>query len=88
VLLELHPGILRERGWPVDGVLRPFLDNGYSGWLIDHSREVTRRAAYSKKPQLRLHLGKLSSHEDLGTWPHVLLLRDASTIDRLGASVS
>jgi FkbM family methyltransferase len=74
ILLELHPGILRERGRTVAQVLAHLSAAGYRGWEIDHTADVTRRLSYGR--QIRVsELVRPALHairEE--NWPHMLWL--------------
>ena len=45
---------------------------GYRIWVVDHSREATRRAAYHKDVDARGLLHAYRTSERFGPWPHVL----------------
>jgi FkbM family methyltransferase len=79
ILLELHPGILAERGRSAWDVLRRFSDAGYRGWWIDYSAHATRHAAYTRRPYVGRYLrplvvGDTPSAWQGDAWPHVLWL--------------
>ncbi len=74
ILLELHPAELAQHGKSAAGVLTRLRAAGYRGWLIDHTPEVARRAAYGRDGGAMSWLRPLPEAIDTANWPHVLLL--------------
>jgi FkbM family methyltransferase len=72
VLLELHPWAFAEQGLSTEQVLGHLLKAGYRGWVIDHSREATRRACYSGRLDPESLLRPFNPSADLDAWPHLL----------------
>jgi FkbM family methyltransferase len=75
ILLELHPALLAARGRPAEAVVRSLSDAGYRAWVIPHSREATRRAAYARSLDPRGLLTPWEPGTPLGDWPHLLFAR-------------
>jgi FkbM family methyltransferase len=78
VLLEIHPHQLRELGSSVDAVVAHLRRRGFAGWSIDHSSTAHAHAS-SGRIDIRELLTPLESGP-LGDWPHVLWLREGSTL--------
>ncbi len=72
LVLELHPSLLRERGISPDACLRPLLDSGYRGWMIDQSRRTYGRAIDPQVPSSELLLPL--EHWQNDPWPHLFWL--------------
>jgi FkbM family methyltransferase len=72
LVLELHPSLLRERGISPDDCLRPLLDCGYRGWMIDQSRRTYGRAIDPRVPSSELLLPLEQWQND--PWPHLFWL--------------
>lgn len=72
VLLELHPAALERQGRNAAALVELLLGYGYRAWLIDHSREVFRRAAYRLPDSPESFLLPLDSPASLAEWPHVV----------------
>ena len=72
LLLELHPQQLSELGDSPTRILSGLESLGYRIWVVDHSREATRRAAYHKDVDARGLLHAYRTSERFGPWPHVL----------------
>lgn len=71
LLIELHPAELDEHGHSVKGIIRQLRDFGYRPWQLDHSRDASRRAAYSKHLDFKNSLRSLEGNVELGDWPHL-----------------
>jgi FkbM family methyltransferase len=72
LLLELHPEQLSEHGQSAHGVIDQLNSLGYRAWVVDHSRETYRLAAYGKQLSPRTFLEPLDANEGLDAWPHML----------------
>ena len=72
ILLEVHPGLLRQRSRDVNDVIEQLLSSGFQGWRIDHSLQATRRAAYSRAPRGEDYLAPLDPDTSWDAWPHLL----------------
>jgi FkbM family methyltransferase len=72
ILLEVHPGLLFERGRTVADVLEYLRAAGYRGWEIDHAAEVTRRLSYAKKIEANDLLRPAMNDTREREWPHML----------------
>ena len=72
ILLELHPGLLRDRGVDPEACLRRLSDRGYRGWAIDASPAAYRRAIDPAVPIDAL-LRPLEEWRR-SPWPHLLWL--------------
>ena len=46
VLLEVHPALLAERGRALPEIMDAMTTHGYSGWALDYSAEMVRKAYY------------------------------------------
>jgi len=73
ILLEVHPGLLQQRGRTVADVFGPLRAAGYAGWEVAHGPEVTRRLSYAKALSAR-DLLRPALEEDTREqgWPHML----------------
>ncbi len=72
LLIELHPEEIAEHGHSVKSIVGQLRDFGYHPWLLDHSRQTSRRAAYDKNFDLRESLLPLAENTVLDDWPHML----------------
>ena len=72
ILLELHPGLLRERGIDPAAVVARLSDRGYRGWTIDAGPDAYRRAIDPGIAADTL-LQPLDRWRDT-PWPHLLWL--------------
>jgi FkbM family methyltransferase len=72
LILELHPGLLRDRGVDPSICLRGLADLGYRGWTIDVSPAAYRRALDPGTPIDDL-LRPLDDWRETA-WPHLLWL--------------
>lgn len=72
ILLELHPGLLREKGVDPASIVARLSDRGYRGWTIDAGPDAYRRAI---DPGLAVDtlLQPLDRWRD-AAWPHLLWL--------------
>jgi hypothetical protein len=72
ILLELHPGLLRQQHASGDACVQLLSDAGYRGWTIDQSPRVYSRAAGAHVPAQEL-LRPLDEwvHQ---SWPHLFWL--------------
>ena len=72
ILLELHPGLLREKGVDPASIVARLSERGYRGWTIDGGPEAYRRAI---DPGIAVDtlLQPLDSWRDTA-WPHLLWL--------------
>jgi FkbM family methyltransferase len=72
ILLELHPGLLREKGVDPAWCVERLRDHGYDGWTIDAGAEAYRRAI---DPGTSVDSLLLPLHRWRDTpWPHLLWL--------------
>ncbi len=74
ILLELHPALLAERGRTTVEIERMLTDAGYTGWHLDFSSAANRRAAYTRRVNVREFLRPISESNARDDWPHVLWL--------------
>ncbi len=72
LLLELHPDQLKLAGSSAEKLIDTITGAGYSGWLVDHSREVSREVAYGPGTALGRYLQPLGEGVKPGNWPHIL----------------
>jgi FkbM family methyltransferase len=72
VLLECHPHELSALGTSVAQCLEPFRRARYSGWHIDHSLAMHRRAAAGPVPARDLLAPIDPRLLDADAWPHLL----------------
>jgi FkbM family methyltransferase len=73
LLLELHPTLLPEHGTDVESIVEGLLEMGYRGWVIAHTAEDVRRAAYARGQPIDSFLRPLHWPEPLETsWPHLI----------------
>jgi FkbM family methyltransferase len=72
VLLECHPAELAQNGGSVARCLEPFERAGYSGWHVDHSAAMHRRAASGAVPVNELLTPIDSATIGRDPWPHFL----------------
>ncbi len=74
LLLEIHPDQLKEQGHSAEQVLATLRGAGYQGWVIDHSREATRRGSYNRSAPPQSFLAPLTVTSKADDWPHYLWL--------------
>jgi FkbM family methyltransferase len=89
LLLELHPAQLVEHGITPASIIEGLLEMGYRGWVIAHSAEDVRRAAYNDRQPVESFLRPLDWPEALDAWPHMVfalgdtpLYSESGTFDR------
>lgn len=75
LVLELHPGYLREQGSSVRAVIDRIAGFGYRAWCIDHSPRTHRRSV-SSAFDARSLLRPFVDEGSLGEWPHLLWARE------------
>ena len=73
LLLELHPALLIGSDRTPRSVLDRLTGYGYRSWRIDHSPEMTRRAAYRRVDDIRVLLEPGGERALDDPWPHLLL---------------
>jgi FkbM family methyltransferase len=72
LLLELHPVQLAERDTNPAAIIEGLLEMGYRAWVIAHSAEDVRRAAYSHQQAVDSFRRPLQWPEALDAWPHLI----------------
>jgi FkbM family methyltransferase len=72
VLLELHPGLLAERGLTPDDCCTTLRAAGYLGWAFDHTPAAVRRAVYARDLSLADLIGRTDRVPEGDPWPHML----------------
>lgn len=72
LLLELHPAQLAEHGTDAATIIEGLLAIGYRGWVIAHSAQDVRRAAYARGHPVDSFLRPLRWPEPLDAWPHLI----------------
>jgi FkbM family methyltransferase len=78
LVIELHPGLLAERGSTPDDCCKRLRASGYTGWAFDHSPAAVRRAAYARALPLATLLTPSQQAPPHDPWPHMLwTARDA-----------
>lgn len=80
ILLEVHPGLLAEKGKTVREGCQQLVAAGYRAWWIDHSPAALRRAAYARLLDPADFLSSASLEGPCDAWPHLLWLSPA--VDR------
>lgn len=72
LLIELHPAEIAAHGQSVKEIIRQLREFGYHPWQLDHSKDASRRAAYSKLQDLKNSLRPFNEDTELDDWPHLL----------------
>jgi FkbM family methyltransferase len=75
LLLELHPRQIAALGASVAELVASLQGYGYHLWVVDHSLETSRAAAYGKLRDPSALLKPLKG-DVLDSWPHVLASRE------------
>ena len=88
LLLELHPAQLAEHGTDASAIIEGLLGMGYRGWVIAHSTEDVRRAAYTRGLSVDSFLRPLRWPEPLDAWPHLIFVLGDCPLYAEGTEVS
>lgn len=82
ILLEAHPTLLAAQKRTTGDVLDLLIGAGYQGWVIDHSSQAIRRAAYARALNPADYLKRLNANDCFDTWPHFLWLSPDSVLEQ------
>ncbi|MGA9771244.1 MAG: FkbM family methyltransferase [Blastocatellia bacterium] len=82
ILLEAHPALLRAQKRTTKDVLDLLIAAGYQGWIIDHSSQAIRRAAYARALDPADYLKRMDSTDCFDEWPHFLWLAPDSLLQK------
>jgi FkbM family methyltransferase len=74
ILLELHVWLIDQFGATAESLIGLLLEHGYRAWRIDHSPEVSRRAAYALPESMAEILKPLDPAAPIDAWPHFLFV--------------
>ena len=81
ILLEAHPDLLAKQKRTTGDVLNLLIEAGYQGWVIDHSSQAIRRAAYARTLNPADYLRRLDSASCFDAWPHFLWLAPGTVLN-------
>ena len=82
ILLEAHPTLLAAQKRTTSDVLNLLIKAGYQGWIIDHSAQAIRRAAYARALNPADYLKRLDANDCFDAWPHFLWLSPDSVLEQ------
>ena len=75
ILLEVHPQLLKEHGQSEEEIFSFLYDLGYRPFHIDHSMEITRKAAYNLNLDVEQIVQPYRRGSTMDSWPHFLWVR-------------
>jgi FkbM family methyltransferase len=85
LLLELHPVQLAEQGEQAPAIVEHLLALGFRGWVVAHTAQDVRRAAYTRSHVADSFLRPLRWPEPLESWPHLVFVHGEHPLFARGA---
>lgn len=82
ILLEAHPALLAAQQRTTSDILNLLTEAGYRGWVIDHSLQAVRRAAYARAVNPADYLKRIDANDSFDAWPHFLWLSPDSELQQ------